>query len=392
MKKSKPKSKPKIFDLVTILLISILAGLVLVIFGILFWKEKNIETEAKFFDQFKVNQEFNQLVKGDEIMIFFSGPVQTESVLGKMRMEPSIDFEASWLNNHQLEVIVEDNLKPGENYQFILEGFRSKWGLLNSERRINFSTDPLPVLKNIYPVAGLIDTEADQEVSFEFQEPLADQYFLKIKTEPSFDFKTIETDVDSKIVIQPIEDLSYGTEYKILAEVRSKNYSYFSQELAETSFKTKQPPVVVYGLYSDGTPTKTEIRETLQEPLIKVGKYVDIDLSQQNLYIFENGQEEGAYKVSTGIRGMNTPAGQFRVIARARRPWSAKYGLYMPWFIQFTYEGHGIHELPEWPGGYKEGANHLGIPVSHGCVRLGIGPAKIVYDFVEIGTPIVIHY
>ncbi len=67
---------------------------------------------------------------------------------------------------------------------------------------------------------------------------------------------------------------------------------------------------------------------------------------------------------------MDTPVGNFKVIAKAKRPWSKKYGLYMPWFIQFTYDGHGIHELPEWPGGYKEGASHLGIPVSHGCVRL----------------------
>ena len=135
-----------------------------------------------------------------------------------------------------------------------------------------------------------------------------------------------------------------------------------------------------------------ENRLELLEPRIKTGRYLDIDLSNQNLYIFEDGRELGAYKISSGLRGMNTPTGDFEVIGKARRPWSVKYGLFMPWFIQFTYDGHGIHELPEWPSGYKEGSNHLGIPVSHGCVRLGIGPAQKVYEFVDVNTPIVIHY
>jgi len=50
-----------------------------------------------------------------------------------------------------------------------------------------------------------------------------------------------------------------------------------------------------------------------------------------------------------------------------------------------------IHELPYWPNGYREGENHLGVKVSHGCVRLGIGPAKYVFDWAEIGTPVYVH-
>jgi lipoprotein-anchoring transpeptidase ErfK/SrfK len=64
----------------------------------------------------------------------------------------------------------------------------------------------------------------------------------------------------------------------------------------------------------------------------------------------------------------------------------------MPFWMAVAADGKfGIHELPEWPGGYKEGANHLGIPVSHGCIRLGVGPAKQVYDWTEVGTPVVIY-
>lgn len=52
---------------------------------------------------------------------------------------------------------------------------------------------------------------------------------------------------------------------------------------------------------------------------------------------------------------------------------------------------YGIHELPEWPNGVKEGTGHLGTAVSGGCVRLGIGPAKALYDWAEVGTEVEIR-
>ena len=62
----------------------------------------------------------------------------------------------------------------------------------------------------------------------------------------------------------------------------------------------------------------------------------------------------------------------------------------MPYSLRF-YNGYYIHELPYWPGGYREGEEHLGIPVSHGCVRVGMGAAQNVYNFADIGTLVIIH-
>lgn len=128
------------------------------------------------------------------------------------------------------------------------------------------------------------------------------------------------------------------------------------------------------------------------EAKIKEGRYVDINLAKQILSIYNDGGNMGNYRVSTGKRGMATPTGTFSILSKKKRAWSKRYGLFMPYWMQFTNQGHGVHELPEWPGGYKEGANHLGVPVSHGCVRLGIGAAATVYGFVDVGTPVYIHY
>lgn len=138
----------------------------------------------------------------------------------------------------------------------------------------------------------------------------------------------------------------------------------------------------------------TRLQEAMiyAQPQILTGKYIDVSLTYQNIVIFQDGKPLKAFLISSGIKGLYTPIGTFKIENKHPRAWSKKYGLWMPYWMAFLPSGEmGIHELPEWPGGYKEGANHLGTPASHGCIRLGIGSAKEIYDWAEIGTPVVIH-
>lgn len=137
---------------------------------------------------------------------------------------------------------------------------------------------------------------------------------------------------------------------------------------------------------------QSEQAKIYTRPKILEGRYIDINLSGQILSIFEDGKLLDSYLVSTGKKGMETPRGTHAIISKCSRVWSKKYGLFMAYWMAITPRGSfGIHELPESPGGYKEGANDLGIPVSHGCIRLGIGPAARVYNWAEIGTPVVVY-
>ena len=149
------------------------------------------------------------------------------------------------------------------------------------------------------------------------------------------------------------------------------------------------PPVIE----RDKNPiTRLDEAKIYTQPQISNGKYIDISLEHQNLVIFEDGKALDAFLISSGRKGFNTPMGTFKIENKSPRAWSKTYSLWMPDWMAFLPTGQmGIHELPEWPGGYKEPATHLGTPVSHGCIRLGVGPAKQVYDWAEIGTPVVIH-
>lgn len=131
------------------------------------------------------------------------------------------------------------------------------------------------------------------------------------------------------------------------------------------------------------------------------GKYVYVNLKDQKLYRMNGQAMEKVYRVSTGKWSTPTPRGTFHIRGKLPRPYSRPYGLYMPYwqnFVGTTSAGeelsigdYGLHELPEWPNGYKEGQGHLGTAVSHGCVRLGVGDAKEIYEWTEIGTPVVIE-
>jgi hypothetical protein len=146
------------------------------------------------------------------------------------------------------------------------------------------------------------------------------------------------------------------------------------------------------GTWSTDLQTRLVEAKRFTRPQRISGKYIDINLKSQVMTIFEEGNLVDAFVVSSGLAGMDTPKGEYTIHNKALRPWSKRYLLYMPYWMAITPDGkYGIHELPEWPGGYKEGANHLGRPVSHGCVRLGVGAAKTVYEWASEGTPVIIH-
>jgi len=123
---------------------------------------------------------------------------------------------------------------------------------------------------------------------------------------------------------------------------------------------------------------------------VPLQKLIHINLKKQILEQTVDGVAIQTFKISFGKVTRPTPRGSYKILNKSPKAWSRMAGLWMPYWMAFDTKGRGLHELPIWPGGYREGANHLGIPVSHGCVRLGIGAAKQLYDWAPIGTPVLI--
>ncbi|OGY45933.1 MAG: hypothetical protein A3J62_04015 [Candidatus Buchananbacteria bacterium RIFCSPHIGHO2_02_FULL_38_8] len=122
---------------------------------------------------------------------------------------------------------------------------------------------------------------------------------------------------------------------------------------------------------------------------VKLEKRIEVNLTAQRLRYFLGPVKINEFTVSSGKAVTPTPSGEFTIEKKSERAWSEMAGLWMPWWMSFN-GVYAIHELPEWPDGTKEGTNHLGVPVSHGCIRLGIGPAKLLYDWTPIGTKLIV--
>lgn len=125
-------------------------------------------------------------------------------------------------------------------------------------------------------------------------------------------------------------------------------------------------------------------------------KYIDIDVSDQTFKCYQNGFLVCDLITSTGKPSTPTRYGEFSAFSKYPMAYGGADGMRwgMPWFIGFYTAGgleNGIHELP-FLNGAREGVGSLGVAVSHGCVRLQIGDAKTVYDWVEAGkTKVIVH-
>lgn len=138
--------------------------------------------------------------------------------------------------------------------------------------------------------------------------------------------------------------------------------------------------------YADGTEVAAGY-DPLNKEKAKLNKKIEVNLRAQKLTYFLGGVKLGEFPVSSGLNN-STPKGNYKILNKNSKAWSS-YGLWMPYWLGLG--RFGIHELPIWPGGRREGEDHLGKPASHGCIRLGIGSAKKIYDWAEVGIEVKIN-
>jgi len=319
-----------------------------------------------------------------------------EFYLDKGRENFRMDFKVAPAFNYTLsvdperkffQIKPEEPLKQNTDYQVIAyEGYQSKDSKIwYSKEMVNFQFKTIspPEVQKIMPANDEEDVKEFTPIKVYFNKPMETENWNNfVEITPNAQGK-VEWEEEGKVFVFKPYRWNQNTNYavKVRGGWKAEDETYLNEDFL-SSFRS----------YDSSGLVKKQSSAARAEAKIKEGKYVDINLSKQILSIFNDGKNMGNYRVSTGKRGMATPTGMFDIKKKNRRAWSKRYKLFMPYWMQFTNQGHGIHELPEWPSGYKEGANHLGVPVSHGCVRLGVGPAATVYGFVDVGTPVYIHY
>jgi lipoprotein-anchoring transpeptidase ErfK/SrfK len=124
------------------------------------------------------------------------------------------------------------------------------------------------------------------------------------------------------------------------------------------------------------------------------GKYILVSISQQHLTAYENDQVVYSFIASTGM-GNSTRIGTFSVLDKIPNAYGATWNIWMPNWLGIYWAGSledGIHALPILPSGDRLWSGYLGTPISFGCVVLGVDESLQLYNWVDVGTPVVIKW
>jgi LysM repeat protein len=117
-------------------------------------------------------------------------------------------------------------------------------------------------------------------------------------------------------------------------------------------------------------------------PTLVDGKQIVVDLSDQRVYVYENGALLRNVLVSTGLWGTSTPPGDYRVYLKYDSQLMSGPGYYLPGvpWVMYFYQGYSLH------GTYWH--NNFGQPMSHGCVNMPTPEAEWLYTWAPIGTAV----
>src|SRR5579884_317591 len=107
---------------------------------------------------------------------------------------------------------------------------------------------------------------------------------------------------------------------------------------------------------------------------------VTIDLSRQLADIRQDGVLIAVTRVSTGMAGHETPTGTFTVLQKDAHHHSNRYDdAPMRYMQRLTWDGIAIH------------AGEIGdTPSSHGCIRMPLAVAKLIFSASQAGTTVTI--
>lgn len=146
---------------------------------------------------------------------------------------------------------------------------------------------------------------------------------------------------------------------------------------------------------------KENIRETHTPEYIKKGfalgeddignTYIEIDLTNQVLYFFEDGMVSLCCDIVSGKPGVNGTPQMICYVYKKQKAAILRgdnYASYVDYWMPI-YKGIGLHDA-SWQREF--GGERYLTHGSHGCINLKKADAKYIYDHIEVGIPVILYY
>ena len=105
-----------------------------------------------------------------------------------------------------------------------------------------------------------------------------------------------------------------------------------------------------------------------------------VSIPGQWVVVYRDGVRIGISSCSTGKPGHTTPSGVFVILQKDKDHHSSTYNnAPMPFMERLTWQGVALHA-----------GNLPGFPASHGCVRLPLEFARLLFGVTTLGTPVIV--
>lgn len=139
----------------------------------------------------------------------------------------------------------------------------------------------------------------------------------------------------------------------------------------------------------EGRKVARVIPNTAPQPGIDTNRWIDVDLVEQTLAVYENNQLVYATVIASGLEPFWTRPGLFQIFQkkeseqmRNNDPADFYYLDDVPWTMYFD-GARALH------GAYWR--TRFGYPQSHGCVNLSVGDAHWLYNWAHEGDWVYVH-
>jgi hypothetical protein len=126
----------------------------------------------------------------------------------------------------------------------------------------------------------------------------------------------------------------------------------------------------------------------------KTGRWIDVHLTQQLITLYEDRDPVRVIVTTTGMAGWETPPGEYAITWRKANETMSSGAIGAEHFFKledvlytqyFTDEGHAFHYA------WWRTPETIGRPGSHGCLNMLLDDSAFLWDWADVGTPIVIH-
>ena len=192
--------------------------------------------------------------------------------------------------------------------------------------------------------------------------------------------------LDSQINSLP-DDPNLQEKRDELENLRLEHLEDYSQKNIDKATARTAPVMEYYKKLNEDTINQFDITSN-------TNYLVFVNIAEQKTYVYEGSKNDWTldktFTCSTGIEGKETPVGVFTVQNRA--PWffSPKYGQGGKYYVQFM-GNYLFHSIPFDSDKTTISDPTLGVPASHGCIRLSVEDSKWLYDNVQNGSKIIIY-